>query len=345
MDEFIPALDIKQGNDKTILLLSLTAGDLKEISYFNTRDVDRVEGLQRQFDNRRSRAIAEFVSNDSALLSNNIILNLELAKNGLELKDVYDGKSFNIGLLKDRVRNRKTVSEHEKIAFVVDGQHRLRAFEHIDKDDFNIPVSALVDLSLAEVAELFVQINYNQKPVNKSHVFDLLGISENIFPKYYLSHKAVVMLQDDSSSPLYNKIKMLGVGKGFISQAALITAIEKYKVQETIESSGTKCDAKLMYNVLWHFFTAVANSFPEYWGEKKLLSKTVGIKTLINLMNDFLNIAIRESVEFSHSFVESEFSKISDDFFGKDIFNHLVGEKGVTTLYKELKRELGLDAN
>lgn len=345
MDKLVAAINFEQG-EETILLMSLTAGDLKEISYFNTRDVDREEGLQRKFDNKRSREIAEFVNTENAILSNNIILNLELEENGLTLLDVYDDGMFNIGKLKQLVaQKRTTTAKNKKVAFVVDGQHRLRAFEKVDKDDFPLPVSVLIDLSLAEVAELFVQINYNQKPVNKSHVFDLLGISENIFPKYFSSHQAVVLLQEDSSSPFYNKVKMLGVGKGFISQAALITAIEKYKIQKTIEDAVGSFDEEDIYNVLWHFFTAVEDEFEDYWGDGKLLSKTVGIKALIRLCNDLLMKSFNDGQDFSSDYVSSELAKINSQIFTQEKIVHGIGEKGVSTLYSELIKELGKDGN
>lgn len=46
----IPALKFKGEND--ILLFSMSAADLREISYLNHRDVDREEGISYEIDNR-----------------------------------------------------------------------------------------------------------------------------------------------------------------------------------------------------------------------------------------------------------------------------------------------------
>lgn len=339
MAQTVPALQFQQG-EYPLLLFNLSAGDLKELSYFNPRDLDRTKGLQRKFDNRRSKAIANFINSENSILANNIILNLELEKNGLALHDVFDGHKIDIEKLKEKIKKKGAHPEHNKIAFVIDGQHRLRAFEQIDQDSFQLPVTALVDLSLAEAAELFVQINYNQKPVNKSHVFDLLGISENIFPKYFLLHNAVVLLQEDPSSPFYNKIKMLGVGKGFISQASLITALEKYKIQNTIEDEIGEFDEDILYDVMWNFFDAVEISFSSYWGEKKLLSKTVGIRALIKIMNDMLKFSFDNEIDFSSENIQKKFQILKDDFFEHESLAVLVGEKGVSIFYDALKKEL-----
>lgn len=341
MSDLIPAIGFEQ-NENIILLFNISAGDLKEISYFNARDIDRENGLQRKFDSNRSNAIAEFIDGENSLLANNIIINLELDKHGLSLSSVFDGENLNIGKLKDVVRKTKQDSKYNKIAFVVDGQHRLRAFEKINKDSFQLPVSALINLSLAESAELFVQINYNQKPVNKSHVFDLLGISENIFPKYFILHRAATLLQEDPGSPFYNQIKMLGVGKGYISQSSLITALEKYKLQKIVEDGTGTCNEEDIYDVVWHFFVAVKESFPRFWGEKKLLSKTVGIRALIKLMSDMLKLSFENSEEYSSDYICKKFSLINEDFFNDEKFDNLIGEKGVLFLHYNLKKELGI---
>ena len=346
MTNSTPVIVFKQ-NDRQILLFNISAGDLKDISYFNTRELDRETGkskedaIQRKFDNKRSKAIAQFLESDNAILANNIIINLELEKNGIKLSDIVEDNRLLIDKLKKIVRDKNLHSEHEKVAFVVDGQHRLRAFEGIDKDNFKVPISAMVNLSLAEVAELFVQINYNQKPVNKSHVFDLLGISEEIFPKYFTLHNAVKSLQEDPKSPFYNKVKMLGVGKGFISQASLITALEKYKIQETVSEIIPDFNDSDIYDVVWHFFVAVKVELGEFWGEKKILSKTVGIRALIKLMHDILTHCIANDIEYSSASIQKILRKIDNEEFNNDPrIDVLVGEKGVSTLYQVLKERL-----
>lgn len=344
MDGEIPALKIRQ-NERDILLFSMSAEELIRISYFNPRDVDREAGIQRPYQRRRSKEIAKYLDTEDAVLANDIIINLQLDKLDLTLEDVYNekNKTLNLGKMAKRAKNLPEPNEElkGKFAFVIDGQHRLRAFEFTQKKDFPLIVAALINLSLAEVAEIFVKINYYQKPVNKSVVFDLLGISEDIFPQYYKLHKVVRKLnEEDIESPFYGKIKMLGIGRGFISQASIINAIEKYKIEETLKELGIDPDDKVLYNVIWNFFKAVTQVFKDYWGENKFLSKTIAIRAFFLIMKDTLKTFASQDKEFSVQEISNYLSKIDKKLFESPDILGLGGEKGVKMLYEKLKEHL-----
>jgi DGQHR domain-containing protein len=201
-------------------------------------------------------------------------------------------------------------------------------------------VSALIDLSLAEVAELFVKINYYQKAVNKSLVLDLLGISEKIFPQYYKLHKVVERLNDDIASPFYGKIRMLGLGKGFISQASIISSIEKYKIEKTMLDLNIKPAKEELYNLIWNYFKAVEEVFPEHWGDGKYLSKTIGIRALFLLLRDILKSSSQKNVLFSKKNIRSILSRVDERLFDNPDITGLGGEKGVKHLYQRMLKEI-----
>jgi DGQHR domain-containing protein len=343
MEKKIFALKFEQ-NERELLMFSIPAKDLVKISYFNPREIDRDTGIQRGFVPKRSKEIAKYIDSEEAVLANNIIINFELEKLGLNLEDVYNdrNKVLDLGKMIEKANSLKNVDEKlkGKIGFVIDGQHRLRAFDYTEKKDFPLVVTALINLSLAEIAEIFVKINYYQKPVNKSLALDLLGISQDIFPQYYKLHKIVKILNEDIESPFYNNIRMLGIGKGFISQASIIGAIEKYKIEKTLKELGVTPNEKVLYDVVWNFFGAVSNVFKGYWGEGKFLSKTIGIRALIGLMNDMLKRFGREKIEFSSKEIEKHLKKIKPSVLEEAAKEGWGGEKGVKTLYDRLKKQL-----
>lgn len=343
MHDMVAAIKIIQ-NEKPLLIFSIPAKELIDISYFNPRELDREKGLQREFKPTRSKDIANYINSEEAVLANDIIINLELDRYGLGLDEVYDDKSgqLNLAILRKATQEE---SNGKKISFVIDGQHRLRAFSFTktEKKNFPLIVVALINLSLAEVAELFVKINYYQKPVNKSLVFDLLGISERIFPQYYVLHNVVKLLNEDIASPFYGRIKMLGLGKGYISQATLVTAIEKYKIEKVLEENGINPEEKVLYNVIWNFFKAVEETFSTYWGETKFLSKTVGIRALFAVLSKVLKKAIEEHKKFSVEYVNSVLKNIDQSIFEKPGITEMGGEKGVRSLSIEMTRGLGKD--
>lgn len=328
----IDTIKINQ-KERPILIFTLPANDLRAIAYYNQREVDRKDGIQREFKQLRSKEIAEYLEEDDAVLANNIIINLELEKNGFAFEDIYDeaNKKLNIGLL-----IRKSRRDHKKTAFVIDGQHRLRAFEFSNQNSFPLVISAMIDLSLAEVAEIFVKINYYQKPVNKSLVLDLLGISKKMFPDYFILHNVVEKLNNDMASPFYGNIKMLGTGKGYVSQASLISAIEKYKIREKLKAIDITPTEDVLYNLIWNYFEAVKETFAEFWGEKKILSKNIGIRAMFNVMESVLQKTISKKQEFSPSNISVYLKKIDKDIFSNPDSTAFGGEKGVKHLSNKI---------
>jgi len=339
MSILIPAIKIMQ-NDRPILMFSIPAIDLRYISYFNPREIDREKGIQRPYKSERSKDIAAYIDTEDSVLANDIIINVELEKNGLSMENIYDeftGK-LDYQILKE---TSESLSNKQKIAFVVDGQHRLRAFEYAEKQEFPLIVAALIDLSLAEVAELFVKINYYQKPVNKSHVLDLLGISENIFPQYFKLHKVVEKLNEDIASPFYGNIKMLGLGKGYISQASIISSIEKYKLEKILIDAKIETSEEVLYNVIWNFFKAVENTFSVHWGSNRFLSKTIGIRSLFIVLGHILSKTIQKKKEFSYINIEKELKIIDHSIFNNPDITGFGGESGVKQLSKKMIEVMG----
>jgi hypothetical protein len=86
-------------------------------------------------------------------------VNIELENNRLALTDIYDDKSstVDIALLK---KTSNKLKNNRKIAFVIDGQHRLRAFDYSSRKGYPLIVAALIDLS----PEL---VNENETPPSR----------------------------------------------------------------------------------------------------------------------------------------------------------------------------------
>ena len=300
------------------------------------REFDREEGIQRNFKPVRSKAIAEYIDSDDSIMANNIIINLELRKINLTCAEVFNNNEFNI----DKIISKAKELNYpvNKIAFVIDGQHRLRAFDYTKIKNFNLIVTALVDLTLAEVAELFVKINYYQVPVNKSIVFDLLGINPKIFPEYFILHRIINRLNEELESPFFNQIKMLGMGNGFVSQATLISAIDKYKLQITIKNTKITTDEEnIIYNILWIYFNTIKQQFLDLWNSNtSIITKSVGIRALIWLINDYIIEYQRKNKEFNLKNLTADFNKVNADFW--DSVSNYGGEKGVRIIYDNLKK-------
>lgn len=122
---------------------------------------------------------------------------------------------------------------------VIDGQHRLWAFDSLDlQGDFELPVIAFVGLDLKWQAYLFYTINVKPKKINASLAFDLYPLlrTQEWLTKFeghaiYRETRAqeiVDLLWSCEESPWYHRINMLGESgtKGkMVTQAAWIRSL------------------------------------------------------------------------------------------------------------------------
>ena len=204
--------------------------------------------------------------------------------------------------------------------YIVDGQHRLFAMKSLYEDvlsssksddidirtyieQFNFTCTILVNFDLWEQSLMFANINFKQKKVNKSLYYDIYG---SYYPEnkndyktncIYLAHMLVRSLNTLEESPLRGSVKMLGTGKGFISQAFLVENIlplmNSTRSIWYVSSSETKqsdFSVRFMSNELISFLSALKDVFPSSWPKEckhtSILMKTTGFGAFLQIMSD-----------------------------------------------------------
>src|ERR1700748_2253229 len=133
------------------------------------------------------------------------------------------GDDGRVGILK--------VPEREGILRAIDGQHRLLAL-HADIDrfageDFSVPAIIFDRLPEDHVVQMFVTINAKHTRLNASHLVSLSGRQLYRDEALATAHDVVRALNDREDSPLYDEIKLLGVGRGRVAQAPLAQELKK----------------------------------------------------------------------------------------------------------------------
>ncbi len=133
-----------------------------------------------------------------------------------------DGDS-RVGILK--------VPEREGILRAIDGQHRLLALhadiERFRDEDFSVPAIIFDRLPEDHVVQMFVTINAKHTRLNASHLVSLSGRQLYRDEALATAHDVVRALNDREDSPLYDEIKLLGVGRGKVAQAPLAQELKK----------------------------------------------------------------------------------------------------------------------
>ena len=199
-------------------LLKMSAKDVIEISESDRRSSYNSLGIQRKLDATRVKDIANFCQSNKAMFPTPIIL----SANSTFFKINYTDKKLTIDI--------DLIKQDNNSCSIVDGQHRLKGIELSGKkEDFELLVMFIFDTHKEDDAYLFSVINGNQKPVSKSLIYDLYGLTtQRSIEK--TSNYIINYLNEDDTSALKGKIKMLGIKdpnfpEANISQATLIDSL------------------------------------------------------------------------------------------------------------------------
>jgi DGQHR domain-containing protein len=254
-------------------VFSLSARQLKALSGVYRRSLTSRTGLQRAHEPSRSGKIANYVKygypwsdlTDSqrkdkkfddlqkpGWLPTAIVVNI-LASN-----DTRDGVKVDPGDLvkiKDLANNMAEIqlpssfsqgkwkSKQKPPIEIIDGQHRLLAFEDESIDnDYELPVVAFYGLDISWQAYLFWTINIKPKRINPSLAYDLYPLlrTEDWLERFeghkvYRETRAqelVEILWSEKDSAWHNRINMLGESGGpSVTQAAWVRALLKTYVK------------------------------------------------------------------------------------------------------------------
>lgn len=257
---------------ENFFLFTLPASDLRSLSGIFRRDAAgglaraRDLGIQRRHDSERSEEIREFVSHGfpwSALsnqrresgefndlkkpgwLPTAIVVNI--LKSGetrrgesVHSKDLIEVTDENDSAVELVLPPRFGDSRWHPTGLapieVIDGQHRLWAFDERDASGFSLPVVAFCGLDISWQAYLFYMINIKPKKINTSLAFDLYPLlrTEDWLERFdghpiYRETRAQEIteaLWSYPESPWHDRIDMLG-GRGsrMVTQAAWIRSL------------------------------------------------------------------------------------------------------------------------
>jgi DGQHR domain-containing protein len=253
-------------------IFSLPAVELRALCGISRRDASKVGdrsldlGIQRRHEPERSEEIAQFVDygfpwstlseakrksdefNDlrkPGWLPTSIVINIlkpsdernlrgKVSKDdAVEVKDTGAGSLLSLPYTEwDSLWTPKILPPFE----VIDGQHRLWAFNRDDDPSFELPVVAFHGLDISWQAYLFWTINIKPKRINPSLAFDLYPLlrAEDWLDRaegHYVyretrSQELTEALWSNEDSPWYDRINMLGEKKiRWVTQSAWIKSL------------------------------------------------------------------------------------------------------------------------
>lgn len=220
----------------------IKAGDLLKISISSVARYDKdgnLRGNQRPLNEKRLKAIANFIMSDEMSFPTSILIAANIDKDGRIIEDI--GHRWDVRQTSSPDIYNLIIPD-EVSSLVIDGQHRLNAFKYTDANclDIELVCSIFVDLPNPYQAYLFATINGNQKRVDKSLALELFGFDVDNEPQNTWSPEKLAVyitrrFNFTKESPLYQKIKlaplfyeleeMVNKDKWLLSTAAMVEGI------------------------------------------------------------------------------------------------------------------------
>ncbi|MFL6390058.1 MAG: DGQHR domain-containing protein [Terriglobales bacterium] len=276
----VRAIAFKQ-KTTTLYCFTMSAMELEPLCYVEAATRDNKKGLQRVTEPSRLQEIAEYLNGgERSILPNNIILNLtpqvtiESQGNGL-VTLVFP-------------------SAEGDFAFVVDGQHRLFSFsdeyrELPDTETFELPVVALHNATEEMVGQTFVEINVNQKPVNKdllTQMKAILGLLDTDFENTAI--ELIHALDEDKQSSLYNRVLRFPKEKNkWIKVNQLLPVVMGLLTPGGCLYSSSTAERK---GIVIAFLEGVRRSFPDAWADTDAkthsLLQPAGLQIMLSILPD-----------------------------------------------------------
>lgn len=256
-------LEIKLG-DIPAYAFMMDVKSLTEIQYIARRGVtDEPGAVQRVLSPVRVNAIYEYI------LSGNIFYTPFILNWNNEIQRVMiDGDGFKVPIC-------------GKSAQVLDGQHRIagliRAIEKKpDVGNKEVLVIMTQYLDTKDAAKVFLNINTEQKPVQKSLIYDLFGeVNQDETKKPIVRSKDIAeKLDQEEDSPYRNYIKFPGKKRGMIGidLSTVVSSIGPKVEKNSLLIQYNINSLENQYLVFKNYFTAIKSYYDKVnlWDNSKV---------------------------------------------------------------------------
>lgn len=258
-------------------IAKIKARDLLKISTSQVARYDKngnVIGNQRPINIDRLKAIAKFIQSEEMCFPTSIIVAANVNSEGI----IYDNEDNRWKIIPTQLNDVYDLDIPTNCisSLIIDGQHRLRAFDNENLDDsyrdIELVCSIFFDLPGAYQAYLFATINGNQQRVDKSLALELFGInldkeSEDTWSPEKLAVYLTRKFNFTIGSPLEGKIRLaplcdvdIDKSKWLLSTAAMVEGITKL-----ISSNPQRDRDELVRkrNNIWGKTRKILNTIPD----------------------------------------------------------------------------------
>jgi DGQHR domain-containing protein len=249
---------------ETLYLFVMNSENLSHIAYVTPRSHDNPTEIQRIVRKSHYEDIVRYIKEEGTLLPTAIVVGLEP-----EVQAIMGGDG--------RTAVLQFPDEEGKHAYVLDGQHRLRALQQPGVPQLDLPVVALYGASEATRAKVFADINSKQEQVQDVLLLGLYRQIGDLTPDESALVDVVYALGGDDDSPLKGKVQILPDDKGTWIRSPIL---KRFVKRALVGTSLENAPAVRRASVLKEYLKAISALWPEAWADRKeyVLTGSAGLE-------------------------------------------------------------------
>ncbi len=298
----VPALKSKMGGH-TFYTFNMVPEDLLKIAYVHRRTgttsfSNITKAYQRVIKKSRIQKIEEFIE-EGGIFPGAIILNFH---RNFPKEEIIGSKSH-LDQLDDCSKPVAiTIPPYYGCAWIIDGQHRLYGFSDSDKKfTETLPIVAYVGEDVSFEANLFVDINQNQKPIDSNLLWDLYedlydGSRDEKEMENYSISKIAKGLNSLKDSPFLGNVKIpKEQNKGNLTLTTICTTLKRLhlisKDDGKLFNKSYEESIDFAVDRISVFFENIRKELPEEWeaGDKHYIRTNSGFVVIAGILREIID--------------------------------------------------------
>lgn len=272
----IPATILRQ-KDKELYLFKINSALLKKITYVTPRSQENPDELQRVYSESRAKEIGKWLQEENSLLPNAIVVDF---KNEVQIEPTATRDIVTITF------PNPDESPDGKFAYILDGQHRVKGFEHSGAVQFDLAVIAVHNISENVRGKIFIDINSKQVRVDERLLLDLMAGTKSLVQDDERVYEVIKGLNKSPESPIHDKIQFLPEEKGkWVKNTNLFKHLKPHIANGGVLYSKTTGEQIAIFSA---YFSAFKEVFEREWEDSKhyILSRNQGIEIMCSIFRE-----------------------------------------------------------